>query len=202
METQFLKEFDYIREANNLRIAFKNMDKVFANEVIVPQPIDHLCTRNVLTMTYIPGEKLEIAIRKRIKQIYHMIKRNNDPHYDPLQDDRDITLADLRKEMFNNNKGQFAPRINIKYYRWALNLRRYLFNSLATIFNYGIAFIFYPLCFTKYDKLPYIAYDVPIVNDSQHFVETLLKVHGYQIFINGAFNGEFSSILDICEQEM
>ena len=191
METQFLKEFDYIREADNLRVAFKNMDEVFKNEVIVPQPIDHLCTRNVLTMTYIPGEKLEIAIKKRLKQIYQMIKVNNDPSYDPLKDDRDVTLADLRKEMFQNNAGQtFQPKVSLKYYRWILNVRRYVFNAFAAIFNYGVAWIFYPLCFTKHDRLPYIPYEVPIVNDPLHFIETLLKVHGYQIFVNGAFNGD------------
>ena len=190
METQFLKEFDYIREADNLRVAFKNMNDVFRNEVVVPQPIDHLTTRNVLTMTYIPGEKLEIAIKKRLKDIYQMIKKNNDPKYNPLDDDKEVTLADLRKEMFNNNKnGNFAPKISLKYYRWFFAVRRFVFNSLATVFNYGVAWIFYPLC-GEYDKLPYIPYDVPIVNDPLHFVDTLLKVHGYQIFVNGAFNGD------------
>ena len=71
-----------------------------------------------------------------------------------------------------------------------MNIRRFLHNFLATIFNYGVAWIFKPLCFTENDKVPYIAYDVPIVNDPLKFVETLLKVHGYQIFVNGAFNGD------------
>merc|ERR1719242_53657 len=190
MESQFLKEFDYVREADNLRTAFKNMDAVFKNEVVVPQPVDHLCTRNVLTMTYIPGEKLELAIRKRLKDLYLMIKRNNDPSF-VMEDDREITLSDLRQEMLSNNKdGHFSPKISLHYYRWLLTARRYMFNSLAFIFNHGISWIFKPLCFIEGDKVPYIPYDVPIVNDPLRFVETLLKVHGYQIFVNGAFNGD------------
>eukprot|EP01084_Bolivina_argentea_P153986 268458_1 len=131
METQFLKEFDYIREAENLRIAFKNMNKIFSDVVCVPQPIDNLCTKNVLTMTYIPGEKLEIAIKKRLKNIYQMIKKNNNPLYDPINDkNKEITLNDLRKEMFennnknNNNFTSINNNKSLKYFQWILNIRR------------------------------------------------------------------------------
>ena len=57
LRSQFLKEFDFEREAWALRTIRKNIMPHFSN-VIIPKPIDHLCNSNVIVMEYVPGKRL------------------------------------------------------------------------------------------------------------------------------------------------
>lgn len=51
-----LNELDYVREAQNLVILAENLDE-FKN-LIVPQPVPDYCSPRVLTMDFIPGQKI------------------------------------------------------------------------------------------------------------------------------------------------
>jgi predicted unusual protein kinase regulating ubiquinone biosynthesis (AarF/ABC1/UbiB family) len=54
-----LAELDYRREAANLRLLGRNLEGF--DRIVVPQPIDDLCTRRVLTMEFIDGRPLPAA---------------------------------------------------------------------------------------------------------------------------------------------
>jgi hypothetical protein len=57
-----MTEFDYEHEALSLATVAANIEPHFP-EVRVPHPVPALCTRDVLVMEYLPGEKLLTAIQ-------------------------------------------------------------------------------------------------------------------------------------------
>ena len=67
---QMMTEFDYINEANNLKVVRGNMQKSpYRNKVVVPQPRIDLCSKNLLVMEYLPGKKLAEHIEDRLASI-------------------------------------------------------------------------------------------------------------------------------------
>ena len=51
-----LRELDYTQEANNLRIFRENLKEY--SLIVVPAPINDYCTSRVLTMDFVPGQKV------------------------------------------------------------------------------------------------------------------------------------------------
>ncbi len=83
MEIQFLSEFDYVREAQNIRLVHdawrglalakskagnsKSKSKFdFANAVRIPEPYEQLCTQNVLTMEYMDGQPFTRGLERML----------------------------------------------------------------------------------------------------------------------------------------
>eukprot|EP00442_Polarella_glacialis_P038984 CAMPEP_0115155048 /NCGR_PEP_ID=MMETSP0227-20121206/67667_1 /TAXON_ID=89957 /ORGANISM="Polarella glacialis, Strain CCMP 1383" /LENGTH=184 /DNA_ID=CAMNT_0002566059 /DNA_START=1 /DNA_END=552 /DNA_ORIENTATION=+ len=68
---QFATELDYAAEALNLRdlhVAFEAAPE-FAGRICVPEPIPELTSGNVIGMGYLPGPKLETALRARLEAL-------------------------------------------------------------------------------------------------------------------------------------
>jgi aarF domain-containing kinase len=61
IEKQFLTEFDYRREAKNLKMIQRHTHKHYGNAVVVPQPV--FATKYVLAMEFLHGEKLDKALK-------------------------------------------------------------------------------------------------------------------------------------------
>ena len=84
VERAFLTEFDYAREAKALATVASSLDRSpFRGKVAVPRPVQELCTRRVLVMEYLDGEKLVDALRRRATA---------------LAASRGLTLAQLREQ--------------------------------------------------------------------------------------------------------
>lgn len=64
---QFMKEFDYRKEAANQEAIRLGLSQAGFGAVVVPKPYSELCTREVLVMEYIPGVKLTDVVRQRPK---------------------------------------------------------------------------------------------------------------------------------------
>ena len=66
---QFLAEFDYIREVDDMQQIGGVLRKhpKFCKAVCVPEPIAGHCTRRVITMTYLPGPTLETRASALLK---------------------------------------------------------------------------------------------------------------------------------------
>eukprot|EP01062_Namystynia_karyoxenos_P011199 TRINITY_DN13993_c0_g1_i1.p1 TRINITY_DN13993_c0_g1~~TRINITY_DN13993_c0_g1_i1.p1 ORF type:complete len:524 (+),score=130.58 TRINITY_DN13993_c0_g1_i1:87-1574(+) len=65
IERQFLTEFDYRGEAENLRQLRANM-RPLRHLVEVPAPVPELCRREVLVMDFLRGPKLSDAVREHL----------------------------------------------------------------------------------------------------------------------------------------
>ena len=232
MESQFLKEFDYRLECENLLTAYNNLMNPplnanketidyfnsfnFRKHVAIPKAYPLLCTKNLLIMDYLKGDKLEIAIRKKLKE--YVKKMNLDKEFEIESEIKNEdgttselssmeTLNKLRKQMLTKNSaqdmenrylknsilGKLGIRLNIEQLRTLVNIRRFFYNSLVWLYNHSLIYLYYPLVWDSKqlgDKLPLLEYDLPIVSNPWQFIQTLLNIHGYQIFINHAFNGD------------
>ena len=62
IERQFLTEFDYRLEAQQLDQVKENL-KCFRREVVVPKSYPELCSKHVLVMEFLNGEKLLEGVR-------------------------------------------------------------------------------------------------------------------------------------------
>lgn len=69
LETRFLSEFDYHKEAASLATVRANMaNSRFRRKVRVPEPLTELTTQNVLVMEMLQGRKLMDAMRDRLAE--------------------------------------------------------------------------------------------------------------------------------------
>jgi predicted unusual protein kinase regulating ubiquinone biosynthesis (AarF/ABC1/UbiB family) len=70
---QFLAELDYERECQNLKAIYQStLDPEAPYQkrgVVVPQVFDELCTKQVITMTYLPGPKLQAEAQRQLQRL-------------------------------------------------------------------------------------------------------------------------------------
>ena len=68
---QFLAELDYNEERENLQTVYQSSLDPSApyqkRGVVVPKPYDSLCTGKVITMSYLPGPKLEEEAKRQLE---------------------------------------------------------------------------------------------------------------------------------------
>jgi len=69
LQKQFLTEFDYRREVRNLQDVARLILPEWEGSVTLPEPLPEHCGELVLTMTYLPGEKLETALRREWERL-------------------------------------------------------------------------------------------------------------------------------------
>eukprot|EP00441_Pelagodinium_beii_P005100 CAMPEP_0197687002 /NCGR_PEP_ID=MMETSP1338-20131121/103354_1 /TAXON_ID=43686 ORGANISM="Pelagodinium beii, Strain RCC1491" /NCGR_SAMPLE_ID=MMETSP1338 /ASSEMBLY_ACC=CAM_ASM_000754 /LENGTH=342 /DNA_ID=CAMNT_0043269027 /DNA_START=34 /DNA_END=1059 /DNA_ORIENTATION=+ len=69
MTKSFEEEFDYRKEAGNMKTAASNLAPHFGTRVRVPLPFDSLCTRKVLTMEHIRGEPIKRYMARLYDQL-------------------------------------------------------------------------------------------------------------------------------------
>ncbi|KAJ1496948.1 hypothetical protein HMI56_005899, partial [Coelomomyces lativittatus] len=67
LEKQFRLEFDFKREAWALESVHKNITPHFPN-VLIPKPVLPLCSRLVLVMSQVPGDKLVDAVLRHYEE--------------------------------------------------------------------------------------------------------------------------------------
>ena len=70
---QFMAELDYKREKESLKAVYQSSldpkSPYIKRGVLIPRVFDDLCTNQVITMTYLPGEKFEEEAKRQLKQL-------------------------------------------------------------------------------------------------------------------------------------
>jgi aarF domain-containing kinase len=70
LERQMMTEFNYITEANHLRTVRHNMaTSPYSRQVKIPDPLEYLCTRNVLVMELLEGKKLSDSVEDKLTKV-------------------------------------------------------------------------------------------------------------------------------------
>jgi aarF domain-containing kinase len=69
---QLLNELDYLAEASNLKTIYESSieqpDSIYQqHNIVVPRVLQDYCTPKVITMTYLPGSKLEEEARRQLE---------------------------------------------------------------------------------------------------------------------------------------
>jgi aarF domain-containing kinase len=110
---QFLAELDYERECHNLQEVYQSsLDPTapyIKRNVIMPKVFKQLCTKKVITMTYLPGPKLEAEARRQLALLGIDMSKNN----------RGIAkiVRDAAKEAANPDEpesGELVRRVTLK----------------------------------------------------------------------------------------
>ncbi|CAJ1398982.1 unnamed protein product [Effrenium voratum] len=147
LERMFESEFDYNLERENMEKVRTNVGQRWGDRVVVPKTFPKLCTRRVLCMEFIDGEKLVDGMLRRIRVA--AAQAGQDP--DEL----------LSKHLEALRNGKLLPR-SARAARWRANLW----------------------------KLYQRARGAGDVINLPALMETLMRIHGEQVFVDGLFNAD------------
>eukprot|EP01113_Clastostelium_recurvatum_P045809 TRINITY_DN7932_c0_g1_i1.p1 TRINITY_DN7932_c0_g1~~TRINITY_DN7932_c0_g1_i1.p1 ORF type:complete len:573 (+),score=140.36 TRINITY_DN7932_c0_g1_i1:36-1754(+) len=172
LQRQIRLELDFQREAWALDTVYKNIMPHFGDEVVIPRPISGMSSRYVIVM-----ERLEGGI----KLVDGIISQ-----YTAIAEANGITLEELRdravKDVSSMRRGRFAA-FQLRMYVWFLWMRNSVANTFIGVYNHSLR----PLVGAP--RHPYYA---PLTKPINHvkLMDTLMRVHGHELFIDGVFNGD------------
>jgi len=175
LENQNKSELDYNNEANNLLEVSQNMKKHgFAPaEVLIPQPIPDLTTKRLLVMDLLPGPKLIDGMRafyaKWAEAQGTTLKRME------TQARRKIEKEGIPDKYDGPSASQIAS-----YQKW-VRVRDAVSNAFIGFYNTFIPSF-------KKKKITYKQSSIP--PNTPRIVDTLMRVHGYQLLVDGLFNAD------------
>ena len=172
-EKQFLTEFDYVLEAQNLTEIGKNINNnpLWKDKIVVPKQYTDLCRKHVLTMEYLQGKKLITALKE---------------NGNALAKERGLSLDEFMKEQ---KKLNFHPTADeMKRIHTQLIIRDYCWNILAIICNYSFGFLFKLLGHPSIHFIEYKKSVLPL--NTKLILDLVSDIHAYEIFNDGAFNGD------------
>ena len=174
MEAQFLTEFDYALEALNLEEIGNNLNDhpLWKDKVVVPRPYKQYCTKNCLVMEYLKGHKLINALYTNFEA---MAKERNQSV--------DQFIEEQKKKNFHPTAAQLR---NIER---QIKFRDFLWNSLGFMINNSFGYLFALLGNPK-GKYVVDHKQTTIPLNIKYILDLVASVHGYELFINGAFNGD------------
>jgi aarF domain-containing kinase len=194
VEKQFGTEFDYVQEANNLhqvrsnliraKLCAANMDddsnrRSSATTICtMPNPYRQYCTKRVLVMEEIRGDKLVDVLKRdgqRWMEWATKMKQTN------------RTEATSSSQVDSTNDESKVPkRITTDEYERYLSIMdtsRRVQNAWNRVFNSTIGFV------QRIQQRPYqYASELPL-NPSK-LVDDLLYIHGHQVLVDGLFNAD------------
>jgi len=186
LEKQNSSELDYTNEANNLKEIGANMTKhgFQPKEARVPKPYKDLATKRMLVMELLPGPKLIDGMRAYYEEYAKSqgttLKRMETLHRKKIEEEgipdrydgpSATTLAAIQKVM---------------------KLRDGLVNTFVIgTYNVFVAPIVRAVTFRKNKdagKIKYLHTSIP--PNTPRIVDTLMRVHGYQLLVDGLFNAD------------
>lgn len=176
LESQNKSELDYNNEANNLLEVSRNMTrhKFQPKEVLVPQPIPELTTKRMLVMELLPGPKLIDGMRA----YYAKWAEANGTTLKRMETAAKRKIA--KEGIPDKYDGPSASQI-LWYQRW-LRVRDGVVNVFIALYNNLIVPSF------RIQKKSYDSHSVP--PNTPRIVDTLMRVHGYQLLVDGMFNAD------------
>lgn len=175
VKKQFATEFDYVGEAANLREVHESLSKSkWKNKVAVPRPIEELCARNVLTMTFLEGDRMIDGVRSQFRRLAEGQGKNFEEFE---KEQKELLESGVLERREVGDSARRTARIG-----WLLRLYDAAVNSAIWVGNWTLA----PVIREK--PWGYVRSEAPI--NLGAILETLLRVHGHEIFIDGAFNAD------------
>ena len=175
IEKQFLTEFDYRAEADNLNRVRANVLPKWGDKVNIPKPHMELCSRHILVMEFLNGVKLVDGILNGLEKVAAL--QGKTPK-DLLEEQKaKITAGTLQYKTLEENR-QEMRKINtlmkVRDFYTSYNTLRFAYNCSPLRLISG--------------PMKYVWTAVPV--DLGSVLELLCKVEGNQIFADGLFNGD------------
>jgi len=162
LRKQFLTEFDYRGEAQNLEDVAERLFPAWEDKVAMPAPLKGLCGELVMTMTFLPGEKLETALRREWERL-------------------GFNEADLSRSM-STRVPPSSRQFSILMWLFSAKL---LFVDVKSAMN-RILVRFASAMGVK----GVVHEEQQHIRNRQQIVRTLLAVHAQQVLVDGVFNAD------------
>ena len=182
VEKQFMTEFDYVLESQQLEKVRKNMlaagiagdsSKLCA----IPKPHLSLCTKRILVMEELVGNKLVTELKNDMKR---QMERMN-MSLDKFDGDEAEMQKSFAKEFALGENGptseQYETLIKL------LDAKRRVHNVYATLYNYSVGLM------PGAKRKEYQSKNTLPLNHAK-LVDDLLYIHGHQVLVDGLFNGD------------
>ena len=169
IEKQFMTEFDYVQEAKQLQKVRENMLKsgIAGKKCEIPKPHLALCTKRVLVMEELKGNKLVVELKADMKRQKHRMEK--------------LLKSGGKAEQFIKEfeLGENGPSTE-EYERLIslLNVRRRMNNLSAAIWNISVGWI------PGIKRKEYESKCTLPINHAK-LVDDLLYIHGNQILVDG-----------------
>jgi len=173
IERQFLTEFDYRAEAENLEDVRSTVMPVWGKHVYIPAPHKKLCTKGVLVMDEVPGKRLVDGIRDAFAAIARY---------------KGTDASSL--EALERKTVQGGSLIGDDLKRAASRTRR--LNSLLS-FQHALLSpmkLLYNISPLRLVTGPLNRQPPPKLLNLGALLQLLVDVHAYEIFETGVFNGD------------
>jgi aarF domain-containing kinase len=181
IEAQFLTEFDYRKEAENLEIVGNNMKNAGFMGIVVPQPYKDLCCKVVLTMDYLKGPKLIDGARLKGREYADFLGKS----YQELVEEwkENVRINGMPKPYAGPSS------LQLELYKKFTIAKDRILNAPIYFLNSGLSF-FYALTGIRLRDRPFSYFASFIPLNSSFIMDTLLKAHGHQLLIDGFFNAD------------
>jgi aarF domain-containing kinase len=182
----FEEEFDYRKEAGNMRLVAQNLAPKYGNRVHVPLPIDGKCTRKVLTMELLKGE----PIKKRMARFMEEMAASQGKSKEQLEKEFKAQFEDPAELQKLLSKPPPSP-LQIFAYQAFLRTQDGVRNTPSWLYN-----LIAPLLGKS--RAPYKWSTLPL--NAGAITQLLFDVHAHQLFVDGAFNADpHAGNILICE---
>ncbi|GMH69907.1 hypothetical protein TrST_g14123 [Triparma strigata] len=184
IQDNFMKEFDYNREADNLKLMEDHIEAkagMFDN-VVFPKVKRELCTRKVLVMEKIEGETITEMGERLLEDVVRVGGFKNKTEF------RDRVRKSLRnpdkQQEFIESYGKLSGALEkaVGFSRVLLSLRNSIYGLCGGAYN---STRILPYFFGKAEPKMFF-----VPPNGPSLMRLLWDVHGYQIFNIGAFNSD------------
>jgi aarF domain-containing kinase len=172
IEKQFMTEFDYTREAQQLDQVRRNMlaAKLAGDPYklcAIPKPYLELCKKHVLVMDELHGGKLTDELKKDMKR--QMARMNVDDE------------KTFEQKFTKSENGPTSREYDV--YIKTIDAQRRLTNLYSMLYNISVGWL------PGMSKRSYEGKSSLPINHAK-LIDDLLYIHGHQILVDGCFNGD------------
>lgn len=188
MEKQFATEFNYQLEGQHLDIVRRNLikaglcqnddDKTKENNnalCTIPKPYLDYCTKSILVMEELKGDKLVVALRKNAAKLAKLAGYG---------DDIEKFIQD-QQQRFNKEDDQSTPSSKQYEYIRAYDKIRQLYANISNgLYDWTIGMFVHSHRGDKKDDN-----DWSILNHAK-LIDDLVYIHGHEVLIDGVFNSD------------
>ncbi len=175
VEKQFMTEFDYVKEAEQMNRVRNNLLKG-GIDAKVPRAYLNLCTKSVLVMEELKGEKLSDALKHDMER--HAARVGMTPM--EFQDQEEKKLQELQKKGIMKK----APSAHeYDQYIKILDSKRRVSNVTAALYNYSLGLL------PGFQRKDYESRMTLPLNHAK-IVDDLIYIHGHEVLVDGVFNGD------------
>jgi len=182
IEKQFMTEFDYVLESQQLDKVRKNM--MAANIAgdssklcAIPKPHLDLCTKRILVMDELNGNKLVTELKNDMnRQMERMSKSLGKFGGDETEMQKSF-VKEFKLGENGPTSEQYETLIKL------LDAKRRVSNAYAALYNYSVGFI------PGANRKEYQDKSSLPINHAK-LIDDLLHIHGHQVLVDGVFNGD------------